>query len=207
VTEGKRVYRSELRAEQARRTRVQVLEAATRCFTTRGYAATTMREIAAAAGVSVPTVFAQGSKAALLLACVDRSLVGTDDDRPVRELGAFEELLTAPDRAGKLAAQRRLAAEVSPAHVAMQAVFADAAAVDPEVGAAYTEYEGRRRADTTVLVEAFGPWLRDDVETAVDVCWAVLSPQTMVRLLRDCGWPVERYADWLVGAVERLLLR
>ncbi|SFT35908.1 hypothetical protein SAMN05660657_00399 [Geodermatophilus amargosae] len=121
----------------------------------------------------------------------------------MRELGAFEELLAAPDRAGKLAAQRRLAAGVSPAHAAMQVVFADAAAV----GAAYTEYEGRRRADMAVLVGAFGRWLRDDPETALDVCWSVFSPHTMVRLLRDCGWSVERYADWLVGAVDRLLLR
>ncbi|MGY1728265.1 TetR/AcrR family transcriptional regulator [Geodermatophilus sp. SYSU D01062] len=209
MVEGKRVYRSALRAEQAQRTRVQVLEAATRCFVERGYAATTMRDVAAAAGVSVPTVFAQGGKAAVLLACVDRALVGSDDERPVRELGPFAELLAAPDRAGRLAALHRLALQTTAATLPMQDVFAAAAAVDPEVGAAYADYERRRRADTTALVEAFAGDLRAglDVEAAVDVVWSVFSPQTQSRLVRGCGWPPERYADWLPGAVERLLLR
>ncbi|MGY1831096.1 TetR/AcrR family transcriptional regulator [Geodermatophilus sp. SYSU D01180] len=202
------VYRSALRAEQAQRTRVQVLEAATRCFVERGYAATTMRDVAAAAGVSVPTVFAQGGKAAVLLACVDPALVGSDE-RTVRELGPFAELLAAPDRAGRLAALHRLALETTAATLPMQDVFAAAAAVDPEVGAAYADYERRRRTDTTALVRAFAGDLRADldVEAAVDVVWSVFSPQTQSRLVRGCGWPPERYADWLPGAVERLLLR
>ncbi|MGY1716190.1 TetR/AcrR family transcriptional regulator [Geodermatophilus sp. SYSU D01106] len=209
MTEGKRVYRSDLRQEQARRTRVQVLEAATRCFLERGYAATTMREVAEAAGVSVPTVFAQGGKAALLLACVDRALVGSDDERAVRELGPFADLLAAPDRAGRLAALHRLASQSAAGTLAMQDAFAAAAAADPEVAGPYAEYERRRRADMTVLVRAFADDLRDDLdlESAVDVFWSVFSPATQSRLIRGCGWPPQRYADWLPGAVERLLLR
>ncbi len=209
MTEGKRVYRSALRQEQARRTRVLVLDAATRCFVERGYAATTMRDVAAAAGVSVPTVFAQGGKAALLLACLDRALVGGDDDRTVRDLGPFAELLAAPDRTGRLAALRRLALEASPGTRPMQDVFADAAAVDPAVRVSYEEYERRRRADTAVLVGAFAADLREDLDadTATDVAWSVLSPSTQSRLMVGCRWPVERYADWVADAFERLLLR
>jgi AcrR family transcriptional regulator len=70
-----------LRAEQAQRTRAGVLEAAGRCFVARGYAGTTMRDIAEAAGVSVQTVFGQGSKAALLLASVDRAEARTFGQR------------------------------------------------------------------------------------------------------------------------------
>lgn len=209
MTEGKRVYRSDLRREQAGRTRVQVLEAATRCFVARGYAATTMREVAEAAGVSVPTVFAQGGKAALLLACVDRALVGSDDDRAVRELGPFADLLAATDRAARLAALHRLASERAAGTLAMQDVFAAAAAADPEVAGPYAEYEQRRRADVRLLVQALADDLRDDLdlESAVDVVWSVFSPATQSRLIRGCGWSPQRYADWLPGAVERLLLR
>ncbi len=209
MSEGKRVYRSDLRQEQARRTRAQVLDAATRCFVERGYAATTMRDVAAAAGVSVPTVFAQGGKAALLLACVDRALVGTDEDRAVRELGPFAELLAAPDRAGRLAALRRLAREAAPGSRPMQDVFADAAAADPDVRASYEEYERRRRADTEAVLGVFASDLRADLdrETATDVAWSVFSPSTQSRLMVGCGWPVERYADWVADAFARLLLR
>ena len=53
MTEGKRVYRSPLREEQARQTRAAVLDAAGACFLERGYAATTMRDVATRAQVSV----------------------------------------------------------------------------------------------------------------------------------------------------------
>src|SRR5918997_4719993 len=104
MTAGKRAYRSPLRAEQARRTRGVVLDAAGRCFLDRGYAATTMKDVAAAAGVSVQTVFGQGSKAALLLGCVDRAVVGDDESTPLAAREPFVRFLEAPDLAGKLAA-------------------------------------------------------------------------------------------------------
>ena len=58
-------------------TRAAVLDAATRLFVSPGCAATTMKDIAAEAGVSVESVYAQGTKPALLLVCVDRALAGT----------------------------------------------------------------------------------------------------------------------------------
>src|SRR5271170_3098644 len=51
-------YRSLLRAEQAAATRELVLDAATRLFVERGYAATSIDAIAEAAGVGRSTVFA-----------------------------------------------------------------------------------------------------------------------------------------------------
>src|SRR5918997_3465516 len=104
MTAGKRVYRSPLREEQARRTRAAVLDAAGRCFLERGYAATTMKDVADAAGVSVQTVFGQGSKAALLLGCVDRAVVGDDEAVALSAREPFLRFVQAPDLAGKLAA-------------------------------------------------------------------------------------------------------
>src|SRR3954470_10554043 len=119
MTEGKRVYRSALRAEQAHRTRAAVLDAATRCFLEKGYAATTMKDVAARAGVSVQTVFGQGTKAALLLACVDRAVVGDDEESPLAQRELFVRPIEARDRAGKLAALRDLAAHFIPRSVPM----------------------------------------------------------------------------------------
>src|SRR5690349_16239669 len=81
---GVRPYRSARRVEQARRTRQRLLAAATTTFLTRGYAGTTMRAIAAAAGVSVPTVEQQfGTKVGLLKAAIDVAIAGDDDEVPV----------------------------------------------------------------------------------------------------------------------------
>jgi AcrR family transcriptional regulator len=209
VTEGKRVYRSPLRAEQAQRTRAVVLDAATRCFLDRGYAATTMKDVAAAAGVSVQTVFGQGAKASLLLACVDRAVVGDDEEVPLAGRELFVRLLESPDRAEKLAALGELTRGYVPQTIPMIRVFAAAAAGDAEVAEAWAEYESRRRQDGRVLVGAFEPWLRPglDVEWATDVFWGVFSHEPVGNLMGERGWSLDEYADFLVDAVERLLLR
>jgi AcrR family transcriptional regulator len=208
MTEGKRVYRSPLRAEQALRTRAAVLDAAGRCFLRQGYAATTMKDVAAAAGVSVQTVFGQGSKAALLLACVDRAVVGDDEQAPLAQRALFARVVETPDRAGKLAAAREAARAYIPVSVPMLRVFADAATGDAEIAGAWAEYERRRLQDCRLLMGAFEPWFREgiDVDRATDIFWGVFSHVPVDNLVRVRGWSVDGYADFWVDAVERLLL-
>jgi AcrR family transcriptional regulator len=208
VTERKRVYNSPLRAEQARRTRTAVLDAAGRCFLDKGYAATTMKDVAAEAGVSVQTVFGQGSKASLLLACVDRAVVGDDEEAPLAQRELFVQLVEAPDRAGKLAAVRGLVLRYVPLSVPMIRVFADAAAADAEIAEAWTEYERRRYTDQRVVIGAFEPWLREglDADRATDIAWGVFTHAPITNLVAVRGWGVEEYADFLVDAFDRLLL-
>ena len=61
-----------------------MLAAAKELFLERGYAATTMADVAAEAGVAVQTVYsAVGGKAALLKAVFDTTIVGDDEPVPV----------------------------------------------------------------------------------------------------------------------------
>src|SRR5271163_4337566 len=77
-------YRSLLRTEQAAATRRLVLDAATRLFVERGYAATSIDAIAEAAGVGRSTVFAAaGGKSWLLKTAYDRAIVGDDEPVPL----------------------------------------------------------------------------------------------------------------------------
>ena len=208
MTAGKRMYRSPLRSEQAQRTRSAVLDAAGRCFLDKGYAATTMKDVAVEAGVSVQTVFGQGSKASLLLACVDRAVVGDDEEVPFRQRALFQRVLEAPARADKLDAAREMARTYVPLTIPMIQVFADAAAGDAEIAEAWTEYERRRFQDDRVLIGAFEPWRRPglDVDRATEIFWGVFSHVPIDNLVRVRGWAVDQYADFLVDAVERLLL-
>lgn len=209
MADGKRTYRSSLRAEQARRTRGVVIDAAAACFLRQGYAATTMKEIAAEAGVSLQTVFAQGSKAALLLAVVDRGVAGDDDAEPLLDRGPVQAFLTAEGKAAKLAAMRVLVLRFLPPSEAPLRVFRDAAATDPELASAWAEYERRRHSDGVAMVRTFDGLLRDGltVERATDVYWATFSIETAHNLRHVRGWSIDEYADWLVDALDRLLLR
>jgi hypothetical protein len=154
-------------------------------------------------------VFAQGSKAALMLACVDRAVVGDDESAPLIQREPVVRLMTAPTRAEKLRAVRDLALLSMPTLAPIHRAFDAAAAVDPELTAAWTDYESRRHQDMRAMVGSFGPWLRDDldVDRATDVVWAVLTESTADALLSRRGWSVEEYADWVADAVDRLLLR
>jgi len=209
MTERKRVYRSPLRAEQARRTRAGVLDAATRCFLTTGYAATTMKDIAATAGVSVQTVFAQGSKASMLLACVDRAVVGDDEEVPLIARELYVRMVESSRRADKLAALHEIVATSSGRVIPVMKVFSDAAGSDPEIAEAYQVYEQRRFEDVRTLVAALEPWLREeyDVDRATDIAWALFGHVTGDNLMRVRGWSAEQYADLVVATADRLLLR
>jgi AcrR family transcriptional regulator len=185
---------------------VAVLDAAGRCFTDAGWAATTMKDVARTAGVSVETVYAQGSKAALLLAVVDRTLAGDDEPVALQDRPEVRAVLDETDPRARFARLGAvLAAWLGPALPVLKA-FRDAAATDPSLAAAYTEYERRRLADVSGLVD--GLTLRPGLTTgrAADVVWTLLSTDVATLLVDVRGWTVEDVADWLVDSLERLLL-
>jgi AcrR family transcriptional regulator len=101
-----RRYQSTLRADQARETRRRVRDAADALFLEHGYAATSMDDIATAAGVSRQTVFsAFGSKANLLKECFDVRLAGDDEPLALADRPELQRILEETDPAALLRAQ------------------------------------------------------------------------------------------------------
>lgn len=201
-------YRSSLRQAQAAATRASVLAAAADLFTRRGYLPTTMRQIAEAAGVSVETVHAQGTKQALLLACVDRVL-GGEDEVPIAELPAIVDALDRGSQREVVEGFITAMTEVSARAGALIVAFEDAAAADPDTAELWRQAEGRRREDYRRFVAALaaiGP-LREgvDVESATDGLWAIVTPRLGQHLIA-LGWPTEQSAAWISQAVSALLL-
>jgi AcrR family transcriptional regulator len=207
----RRTYRSPVREERARRTRLAVLAAAHESFVTRGYAATTIRAVAAAAGVSVPTVeLLFGTKRALLGQVVDVARAGDDEpvallDRPPAR-AAEAAGTTAEFLAAATAEIGVVAARVS----AVQAVLAAAAVGDEEIAGLAREIDAQRRVIASWLVDGvhrragLRPGL--DRERAVDAVWMLLDPVVHTRLTGDRGWSGDEFADWLADALARLLL-
>ena len=98
-----RGYHAPRRQEQARRTRRAILDAATRLFAERGYAATTMAAVADRAGVALDTVYAAvGPKPVLSRLLVDTAISGTDAPVPALERDYVRAIRAEPDAARKL---------------------------------------------------------------------------------------------------------
>lgn len=75
-----RRYDSSYRAEQARATQRRIIDAAQQLFLRDGYSATSLRTIAEAVGVAVPTIYASvGNKLDVLRAVVHVTVRGDDD--------------------------------------------------------------------------------------------------------------------------------
>lgn len=197
-----------MRAEQAGRTRGAVLDAAAACFSDSGYTSVTMKQIAARAGVAVETVYAQGTKGALLLAVVDRVLVGDDEPVPVMERPVVRAALAASDAHEVLDRLGPIAESGLRRAMPVMVAFAGAAGADAEIAAAYADYEGRRHADATVIARALAPGLRADVtaEHAADVLWLLIDPVTAHQLVGIRGWDERRWTAWFVDSARRLLL-
>ncbi len=202
-TTAPREYHSPLRRIQAVHTRAAVLDAATRLFAERGWAATGMRDIAAEAGVSVETVYrGVGTKAEVLKQALDIAIVG--DDEPV-DLTARPEFqaMSAGDLGTRAAAAADLSATVNERTVGLLRTLREAAGRDPALAARLEETRGGHRATVRAGAPLVAGRALDDTEA--DGFWAVLSPEVFELLTGSAGWSTQQYRRWLAGAVQSLL--
>jgi AcrR family transcriptional regulator len=205
-----RRYRSAVREQQAAATRTAVLAAARGLFTGRGWDATSVADVARAAGVSVDTVYASvGRKPELLLAVVDMVLGSAEEPVPAEQrdyVRAVRAAATAEDKIGVYAAALgRLMPAVAPLVEALRR----AGETDPGCRRVWQRLVDRRAANMRLFVadlRAAGG-VRADLRPAelADVVWAMNSPEYFL-LLRSRGWSARRYARHLDDAWRRWLL-
>lgn len=208
---ARRRYHSPRRAEQAAQTRQAVLAAARELFVARGYAATTIGDIAKAAGVAVDTVYATvGRKPAVLREVVELALSGTQTPVPALSRDYVQRTRAATTAAAKFAAYAEGMVELQPRLAPIFLALRDAAATDPECAAVWTEISTRRAANMRLLAEDLRGTgeLRTDLtdDEIADVIWSMNAPEYYVLLVDQRGWTAARYGAWLVDAWTRLLL-
>ena len=211
TVEPRRRYDSRGRQEQAGRSRWAMLQAARGLFLDHGYAATTMPAVAAAAGVSVQSVYkAFGNKPALLKAVFDAAIAGDDEPVPVLQRAALGRVRDEPDPYRKLSLYGEFVAEVSPRHVPIQLLARAAAAADPEAAGVWDQLQAERLAGMTLFARALhrDGLLRQDVpvEEARDLLWTCNSPELYELLVLQRGWTPQRYGRWLADTLGAALL-
>ena len=205
-------YHSPRRQAAARETRRLITAAATRLFIERGYAATSMRDIAATAEVAEKTLYLTfGSKADLLRAVADQAVTGDDEPVPVAERRWFQDLLAASDSRQVLQEwvehQERALHRLSDLIETVRA----AANSDPEIAALYREKRDELITDARHIATALAARgdLREKltVTEAADHLNAITGPELHRVLVIDRGWTPERYRAWTRRNLENYLLK
>ena len=193
------------RAERARRTRRRIVDAAAALFLERGYAGATMRAIAEAARVAVPTVeLGFGTKARLLKAAIDVAIAGDDEPVPVLDRAWAETARNATSTAALLAvAAEVIAAAQSRSAGLVLAVF-EGGRTDPDLAALARELTDQRAGTARWLVDALAAIAPPQAEAADDL-WLLMDPAIFDRLVRHRGWTPERYARWFARTAHALL--
>jgi AcrR family transcriptional regulator len=177
-------------------TRNRLLQAAAEEFPVHGYTGTTVTRLAAAAGVSVQTLYlAWGSKRALLRAYMESALsggAGSPEDADRRFAG-----LPARERLAELAT---LVTEVAERAATGWSLYRDTSAVDPEIAADWNQLQLLRyRLISGVLGDIPLSALTEGltIKSAVDTAWTIASPESYDLIVRRLGYQLEEFHDWM----------
>jgi AcrR family transcriptional regulator len=205
-----RKYSSPVRDEQAARTRARILEAASQLFLDRGYARTTVTNIAELAGVARDTVHAVfGNKARILTALIDLRLVADSSAPRARELPEAQAIKNEHDQRTQIELFARFIARLSTNLRPVFEILRTASAVEPEAAGVFREMD-RHRLDNMHIyadwIAARGP-LRVSTRRAGEIMWTLASPDVGRMLCDELGWSQSEHANWLADTLGRTLLQ
>jgi AcrR family transcriptional regulator len=206
-----RPYHSPHRKAQARATRVEILAAGRRLFGEHGYAATSVQDVARAAGVSTRTVYlAFPTKRALLSGIWEAAVGGADDQLPTAKRDWVIDVYAEPEPARQLELVARNSLSVMQRTADVAETIRAAAAADPEIG----EMWRKMQSDLHDHDERVARALRDQgalhrrltLPEAADVLWTLTHPSVYRLLVVERGWTPERYRGWLADTLRQQLL-
>lgn len=205
AAETTRRYESPMRVRRAQETRASVMTAAAELFTTKGWAATGMRDVAKAAGVATETVYSHfSSKRTLLQAVIDVAVVGDEKEIAVAQRDEFAALGRGP-RAERMAKAAALVRAIHERTAPFAKVLREAAPSDEQIAEALQATRARQRQDigtgTALLIG------RPPTAEELDELWALLSPEVYLLLVQEAGWTPEAYERWVETTLDRVVPR
>ena len=179
-------------------------------FCERGYAGTTMAQIAEAAGVAVQTVyFTFHTKAALLSRAYDFAVMGEEEPLPPEQQPWFAAMMAEPDVTEALRhfvmGVGEITRRVTPLYLAARV----AADQDPETARVMAFHERWRADGYRQLLEllhakaGFRPGLT--LERATDLLLLFVGMEVYRVLVGTQGWSHEEWLDWTVATVAEQL--
>ena len=192
------------RRERSRATHWRIVEAAYRLFTDKGYASTTMAEVAEAADVAVQTVyFVFHTKSALLARTIDFAVMGQESPRPPEEQAWYRAMQEARQIDEALRYLVTGVGDIMPRVIPLN--IAARASDDPELMRVMAESEDWRADGYRAILDilhAKAP-LRDglDQERAVHLLLLYVGEDVYHVLVDTYRWPHEEWVDWTVATL------
>jgi len=204
-------YASQVRDEQARRTRRAIVTAAHDLFLAQGYAATTIDGIAEAAHVSRRTVFnSVGGKVALLKLALDWAIVGDDEPIALIDRPAIKAILAEPDPRKALMLWVHTVTDVAARTAPLGEVLIAAADIDPAAAELLAEASGNRMLGATLFIRYLasldGLAAGITEQRAAELCWALTDGHLYRLLVAQRGWSTADFSRWLSGSLATALL-
>ncbi|HBY96299.1 MAG: TetR/AcrR family transcriptional regulator [Ardenticatenaceae bacterium] len=207
----KRKYDSSRRQAQAQATKIQISEAARSLFFERGYAGTTIEEIANEAGVSKESVYGIfGNKQSILAFLLDVAVGGQELPLPVIQQPAAQAIMQERDQRRQMDRIAQVCGEVLSRAAPVFAIMHTAASTEPEIRERVRHLHKERLENMASFfrhVAANGP-LREgiDEKSAGEIVWALTSPELFNLLVTELSWSKEKYSQWLADILIRVLL-
>jgi AcrR family transcriptional regulator len=208
---SRRPYDASRRQAEARARQRRVVDAARELFLQRGYGATTIGDIAEAADVSVPSVYAAfESKAGILSRVVEMAITGDDAAPPVFDQPAGRAILAEPDLAKRLRSIVDFARLSHQRAAPLIRLVENARASDPALDALADKIDASLHRDARAFVDAVPTKaLRRDItrQEAVDLLYMLIAARNWSALVERRGWTPEQYARWMTDIITRQLFR
>jgi AcrR family transcriptional regulator len=197
--------RAQRRAETERR----LVASASALFVERGYATTTLTDVAEHADIASRTLYLHfPTKAELLRRCIGVAIAGDAEPIALADRPAMAQAMTAPsldERIGHMAALT--AALMEQAGPLLEVAF-QAAPSEPLIA----EAAAAGRADTMRALREFWHRIHDDglLPRSVDLEWLtetatlIAHAETYLLIQKTVGWDGDTYREWLVRTWHRL---
>jgi len=188
-----------------------VLDAARTLFLARGYAGTSIRDVADLAGVSFPTVYATvGNKVALLSAVFDVSVAGDDEPVSMAERADVQVAEQNPDPRVTLAAYTRQVCAAAARVWPILQLIDEAGRAHPEVA----ELGRKTREELLTGVRRLARNLADKralrdgltVEKAADILWMFGIGVIYDALVKHRHWTPRELETWVNASLDQLIL-
>lgn len=197
--------RSQRRAETERR----LVGSASALFVERGYAATTLADVAEHADIAPRTLYLHfATKAELLLRCIGLAIAGDAEPIALAERPAMAEAMAAPTLDERVRLMASLTASLMERTGPLLDVAFQAGTSEPSIAAA----AAAGRADTRRTLREFWHRIHDDgllspspdLEWLTETATLVAHAETYLLTRKTTDWDSDTYREWLATTWHRL---